>query len=74
LFRLAVIGGAFSALCASQVMAQTYTLLMPVTQNWRYSTNNLDGTGWQAKDHVETGWSNLSPALLHIDEMPLPAP
>ena len=50
------------------------TLLLPITQSWSYSTNNLDGTGWQAKDYVETGWSNPSPALLYIETAILPAP
>lgn len=73
-FWFVAVGGALPLLFASPVVAQTYTLLMPITQSWSYSTNNLDGTGWQAKDYVETGWSNLSPALLYIEDTALPAP
>ena len=71
---LAVVGGGVVALSARPVQAQTSTVLIPITQSWSYSTNNLDGTGWQAKDYVETGWSNLSPALLYIETAILPAP
>ena len=50
------------------------TILFPITQAWRYSTNNLDGTAWQATTFAETGWSNPSPALLYIEKANLPAP
>ena len=50
------------------------TLLMPITQSWRYSTNNLDAVNWRAPGYAETGWSNLSPALLYIESTALPAP
>ncbi len=73
-FGLAAVVGLFTALFAGPVAAQTSTLLMPITQSWRYSTNNLDGTGWQATGYAETGWSNLSPALLYIETAILPAP
>ena len=70
----AAVVGVLSILFVSPVLAQTYTSLMPITQSWSYSTNNLDGTGWQAKDYVEMGWSNLSPALFYIEPVALPAP
>ena len=47
---------------------------MPITQSWRYSTNNLDGVNWQAVGYPETDWSNASPALLYIEGVVLPAP
>lgn len=53
--------------------AQTTVSLMPITQSWRYSTNNLDGVNWFAAGYAETGWSNLSPALLYIETAALPA-
>lgn len=53
--------------CESQV-------LVPITQSWRYSTNNLDSINWRAPAYAETGWSNLSPALLYIEGAALPAP
>src|ERR1043166_9732069 len=53
--------------------AQT-TLLMPITQSWRYSTNNLNAANWKAVGYAETGWSNSSPALLYIEGAALPAP
>jgi hypothetical protein len=41
-------------------------LLMPITQNWRYSTNNLDGINWQAISFDDSGWSN-GPAAMWAD-------
>jgi len=54
--------------------ASESSLVMPITQNWRYSTNNLDGVNWQAVGYAETGWSNASPALLFIEGAALPVP
>lgn len=61
------------SLAASRASAAT-TLLMPINQNWRYSTNNLDAENWRAVGYAETGWSNLIPALLYIEGSALPAP
>lgn len=47
--------------------------LMPITQSWRYSTNNLESANWQSVGYAETGWSNMSPALFYIEGAALPA-
>lgn len=50
------------------------TSLMPLTQSWRYSTNNHDGLNWQSPAFDDSAWSNPSPALLYIESATLPAP
>jgi len=72
-FLCRVIGCCLGSLFALAALSQT-SLVMPITQSWRYSTNNLDGVNWQAVVYAETGWSNPSPALLYIEGAALPAP
>ncbi len=48
--------------------------LMPITQSWRYTTNNLDSVAWQATNYDESSWSGPSPALLYVESAALPAP
>lgn len=73
-FWLTAVVWVLALLFARPLLAQTSTVLMPITKSWRYSTNNLDGAGWQATGYVETGWSNPSPALLYIEATALPVP
>ena len=68
-----LICGTFAFLLTSPAVAQSFPL-MPITQSWRYSTNNLDAVNWKTVGYAETGWSNLSPALLYIEGVALPAP
>ena len=32
--------------------------LVPLTHNWKWQTNNLDGVNWQATNYNDSGWSN----------------
>lgn len=72
-FLWRVIGCCLGSQFALTALGQT-SLVIPITQSWRYSTNNLDGVNWQAMAYAETGWSNPSPALLYIEGVALPAP
>jgi hypothetical protein len=47
--------------------------LVPMTQNWKWQTNNLDGVNWQAVSYNDSGWPN-GPACLWADSRnPVPA-
>jgi hypothetical protein len=47
--------------------------LMPLTQNWKWQTANLDGVNWQAVGYNDSSWSN-GPACLWADNRnPVPS-
>jgi hypothetical protein len=58
----------------SNSIAQTSTLLLPLTNSWRFTTNNLDGVNWTAPDYVETNWLGEGPALLYVENSASVAP
>jgi hypothetical protein len=43
-----------------------YRSWVALTNNWRYNTNNLDGTGWEAPGFDDSGWP-AGPGLLWGD-------
>jgi hypothetical protein len=47
--------------------SQTSTLLVPLTNSWKFTTNNLDGVNWKAPSYVETNWLGEGPALLYVE-------
>jgi len=53
---------------ASQVLTNQ---LLAITNSWKYSTADLDGTNWTAPDYADSGWSPLRPGLFWIDPPPL---
>lgn len=56
----------------STTNAVSRELAIPMTGNWKYSTNNLDGVNWTARDYDDEGWAGPSSALLHIEASNLP--
>ena len=42
--------------------------LVTLSNSWRYTTNNLDGTNWTAQDYDDAGWLGAGPALLYIED------
>ncbi len=49
-------------------------MLLPLTADWIFSTNNQDGVDWTAPGFVPEGWSNAAPALFYIESDPLSHP
>jgi hypothetical protein len=41
--------------------------LVTFSNVWRFSTNNLDGTAWAARDSDDSAWEGEGPALLYIE-------
>lgn len=41
--------------------------LVTFSNVWRFSTNNLDGTSWMARDYDDSAWEGGGPALLYIE-------
>jgi hypothetical protein len=39
-----------------------------VTQTWSYTSNNLDGVAWTARNYAETGWQGSGPGLLYVED------
>ena len=52
----------------------SYTLLFDVTKTWRYTTNNLDGINWTARNYDDSGWLGPGPGLLYIEDNPAVTP
>ncbi len=44
------------------------TELFGLTQEWRYTTNNLDGVGWKARAYNDTNWFGPGAGLLYVSE------
>jgi hypothetical protein len=59
---------------AGVALAQPSTVLLPLTQSWRFTTNNLDGVDWRSPGYDEAGWSNSGSGLFYIEDAALPAP
>jgi len=47
--------------------AANTTWLFDVTKSWKYTTNNLDGTGWQAAAYNDGSWSGPGAGLLYVE-------
>ena len=45
----------------------TGALVFDVTQSWKYTTNNLDGTNWKTPGYDDSGWSGPGPGLLYTE-------
>ena len=43
------------------------SLLFDVIKSWKYTTNNLDGTNWQAPGYNDSSWSGPGPGLLYCE-------
>ena len=41
--------------------------LVTFSNVWRFSTYNLDGTSWAARDYDDSAWEGEGPALLYIE-------
>jgi exopolysaccharide biosynthesis protein len=67
---LSSVGGVTNlSLCEASSFSTTNFggLLIPLTHNWKWQTNNLDGENWTALDYNDTGWPNGA-ACLWADE------
>jgi exopolysaccharide biosynthesis protein len=42
--------------------------LVELTNNWEYTTNDLDGVNWTATNYDDSGWFGSGPGLLWADE------
>jgi hypothetical protein len=51
----------------SNTVSLSSALLFPLTNSWKFTTNNLDGVNWKARDYVETEWLGQGPALLYVE-------
>lgn len=58
-------------------------LVFPVTQGWKYTTNNMDGTpAWKTPSYNDSAWGGPGPGLLYVEDSdyvypkntPLPSP
>jgi hypothetical protein len=45
-----------------------YSPLVTSSNNWRFTTNNLDGVNWIAPGYDDSGWLGQGPALLYIED------
>ena len=44
------------------------TEIFPLTQVWKYTTNNLDGVAWKAPAYNDAGWLGQGAGLLYVLE------
>jgi hypothetical protein len=42
--------------------------VLPLTNSWRYTTNNLDGVNWKTSAYNDSAWMGPGPALLYVLE------
>ena len=42
--------------------------LVAFSNNWRYTTNNLNAVNWSALNYDDSGWIGQGPALLYIED------
>lgn len=47
-----------------------YVPLVSLTNQWRFTTNNLDGLPWQAPWYDDSTWLGAGPALLGVEDNP----
>src|SRR5262245_523067 len=62
--KLAALCGLFFATSGGMIAAQLP--VFSITENWKYSTNDLSATNWQTVGFNDSAWSN-GPALLYIE-------
>jgi hypothetical protein len=48
--------------------ALTSTQHFGITKSWTYTTNNLDGTNWKARDYEDNSWIGQGAGLLWVQE------
>ena len=58
----------------TNIISLTGAQLVPLTNSWTFTTNNLDGVNWKTRDYLETNWLGPSPALLHLESSAFVAP
>lgn len=58
----------------SNLISLTSIQLFPLTNSWKFTTNNLNGVNWTARDYMETNWLGEGPALLHVESSAFVAP
>jgi hypothetical protein len=65
----------YSADCRfSTTNAINRTFVFDLTNVWTYTTNNLDGVNWKARDYDDSGWIGSGPGLLYAENNPAVAP
>ncbi|MBE7501584.1 MAG: phosphodiester glycosidase family protein [Verrucomicrobiales bacterium] len=50
------------------------TLLFDLTQEWTFTTNNLDGVNWTAPEYNDADWLGRGPGLLAVEDSPTVGP
>lgn len=50
------------------------TLLFDLTQEWTFTTNNLDGVNWTAPEYDDADWLGRGPGLLAVEDSPTVGP
>ena len=45
-----------------------YTPIFPLTQVWKYETNNLDAVQWTARRYDDSKWLGQGPGLLYVED------
>jgi hypothetical protein len=58
----------------SNTISLSSTELFPLTNSWKFTTNNLDGTTWKARDYADSEWLGEGPALLYVENSAFVAP
>jgi len=43
------------------------TMIFNFTNRWKFTTNNLDGVNWTARNYDDSGWIGPSPGLFYIE-------
>jgi hypothetical protein len=61
--------GEYTQACRfTTVAALSRTELFGLTQTWRFTTNNLDGTNWKTPAYNDSAWLGQGPGLLYVLE------
>lgn len=58
----------------TNVISFTHTELISLTNTWKFTTNNLNGTNWTAREYLDANWLGEGPALLHVENSAFVAP
>jgi hypothetical protein len=51
-----------------------HRVLFDVTKAWKWTTNNLDGINWKARNYDDSAWAGPGPGLLYVEDNPAVSP
>jgi hypothetical protein len=76
-YRATATGNGSTAALACRFTTATDLVDHPIfdlTQEWTFTTNNLDGVPWTAPDYDDSAWLGRGPGLLYVEDSPTVAP